>query len=555
MQLEVFAQLALIAVGGIIAARAGQRLRIPAVIPLLIAGYLLGPDVLNLLRPAELGINLELLAAIAVPLVLFYDGLKTDPKQLGASFRAVAAITTVAVLFTVFGIGVVAHFVFGLSWLASLLLGAILSSTDPAAIIPVLRKLNISKKVSGILEAETAFNDAAAISLFMVIVGVAAGQTLSLTGALGQFLLIIISSVAAGLAVGWLFVQLLRFLRAESDLLMVTLIILASSFGVAEYFGGSGAISAVVTAIIIGAHLRGPRVEPLARAYTFSAWDEINFIAIALVFIVLGAEISVASILPFLLIGIVLSLAFVYLVRPMTVLVSMFFEKEFSVNEKLFISWVGGPRGTVSAALAAMVMAKAAQGAFPSSEANAIFGITIVVICFTVVVTSLTAGAAAKFMLGAVEDSAAEKYRRLSVELKAMRIASKKLYDEWNKGLISTKMYNELNSRHMEMIARTAREIAELAYENPALEDKERITHVKRMLATQINTVNDAFDNKEISEQSYHDLMKKYDEMLGRLSEVEASAPDFSLQKEISEAMKAGPGRVKKFIKGRKAVK
>jgi len=555
LQIEVFAQLALIVVGGIIAARAGQRLRVPAVIPLLIAGYLLGPDVLNLLRPAELGINLELLAAIAVPLVLFYDGLKTDPKQLSTSFRAVAAITTVAVLFTVFGIGVVAHFVFGLSWVSSFLLGAILASTDPAAIIPVLRKLNISKKVSGILEAETAFNDAAAISLFMVLISVAAGQTLSLTEAVGEFLLIAISSIVAGLAVGWLYVQLLRFLRVESDLLMVSLIILASSYGVGEYVGGSGAIAAVVTAIIVGAHLRGPRVEPLARAYTFSAWDELNFIAIALVFIVLGAEISIASILPFLLIGVVLSLAFVYLVRPMTVLASMFFEKDFSLNEKLFISWVGGPRGTVSAALAAMVVSRAAQGTFPSAEANAIFGIAIVVICFTVVVTSLTAGAAAKGLLGAMEDSAAERYRMLSVELKAMRIASKRLHDDWNKGIISTKMYNELNSRHMEMIAKTAREMSELTFENPALEDSERMAHVKLMLATQINTVNDAFDNKEISEQSYRALMKKYDEMLGRLSEVEASAPDFSLQKEISEAVNAGPKHVKKLITGRKGLK
>ncbi|HII38629.1 TPA: hypothetical protein HA318_01330, partial [Candidatus Micrarchaeota archaeon] len=127
MQFEVLAQLALIVVCGIVAARAGQRLRIPAVIPLLLAGYLLGPDILNLLKPAELGISLELLASLAVPIILFYDGLKTDVRHLASALRPVAAISTVAVLFTVFGIGAVAHFAFGLSWVFSLLLGAILA--------------------------------------------------------------------------------------------------------------------------------------------------------------------------------------------------------------------------------------------------------------------------------------------------------------------------------------------------------------------------------------------------------------------------------------------
>ncbi|HII39288.1 TPA: hypothetical protein HA318_04785, partial [Candidatus Micrarchaeota archaeon] len=293
-------------------------------------------------------------------------------------------------------------------------------------------------------------------------------------------------------------------------------------------------------------YFRGSRVEPLARAQTFGAWDEINFIAISMIFIVLGAEISLSAIAPFLFAGILLSLAFVYVVRPLTVLASMFFEKEFSFNEKLFISWVGGPRGTVSAALAAVVASKATQGLFPKEEAQVIFGVTLVVVCFTVIVTSLSASRVAKFLLGAVEDSAAERYRMLSTDLKAMRIASKKLKDDWSNGLVSNKMYHELNARYNQMILSVSSEMACLTKENPRLEDKERVSHVKRMLATQVNAVNDAFDNKEVSEYGHAELMKKYEERLGRLSEVEASAPDFSLSKTLSEAATEGHEKVRK---------
>jgi len=520
-QSGIVLQLIIVIIAGIIAARVAKKLDVPALIPLLAAGYLLGPDGLNYLTPEA--ISFDTLALIAVPIILFYDGLKTDPRTLEASWKTILSINTVAVVVTVFGIAFAAHAFLGLSWTAALLLGAILASTDPAAILPMLRKLNIAKRVSSILEAETAFNDAAALALFTVFVFAASTQQFSVQLGLTQFVTVFFWSMLVGFVVGLAARELFIRLKVGRDLTFASIAVLFASFTVSELFGVNGAIAAVVAAVIFGEYVRSRHVEPVQRMYALNAWEDINFLAIAVVFLGLGAYLQLSKMLPFLLVGIVIAVIFMYVVRPATILVSMFFDKSFSLREKMFISLIGGPRGTVSAALASTAFAKAGgELAGLRPEMEIVFYITLVVIITTVVATSLSATRVTRVLLRTREDEAEERYRALRVDLKAMMIALHKLRDEWKAGLLSTRMFEELEAQQASVIRAAEQELARISRANPELEFREKLDKTRELVAAQVNALEEAYTNKEISERSYNELLEKYNAVLGRLSELEA---------------------------------
>ena len=518
-------QIILIIAGGIIAARLGQKLRVPEAIPLLVAGYILGADVLGFLKLQAFGISLDFIALFAVPVILFYDGLRTDSRHLLEIWKSVLSMTTLAVLVTVAGIAFVSHLFLGLSWLASLLLGAVLSSTDPAGIIPVVRKLNIRKRVSTMLEAEAALNDATSIIIFTIILGVALGESVSVQEGVARFLYSVLASSFIGAVVGIVVAQGISAIRAFRDVTFASFIVILAAYGISEAIGSSGVLAALMAALVFRYFLQSRMVDALSRLSTQLVWEHLNFLAIALVFLALGSQLQLSILFPYAVVGIFIALAFLLVVRPITVLASLFFDHSFSLNEKLLIAWLGGPRGTVSAALASIILAKASTGLFSVSEANAIFSITITVIVATVVITGATASFAVRKLLGLREDSVESQYRRLSTELKAMMVASRKLREEWKAGVVSTKMYEEIDGEHKKRMLDIERELYGIAKSAPALENKARSTKVQEVLFTQISALEDAYENKELLEGDYEELTKKFLDQIQRLDEIESSAP------------------------------
>ena len=523
-EIAIIHQLALVIIAGLVAARVGNKFRIPEAIPLLIVGYILGVDMLRLLQVDILGIGLDFLALIAVPIILFYDGLKTDLKNIRPMWKTVFSLATVAVIGSVFGIALFAHFALKLSILSSVLLGAVLASTDPAGILPVLQKLNIRKKLSVVLEGETAFNDATAITLFLIAFNATQGKTIGIRGAASDFLYFAAASIIVGLIVGIAIREIVRSLGLSRDVTFASIIALLATYAVAELLQISSVIAVVVAAIIFRQYLQSRDVDSLHRLHTFDLWENINFLAIALIFLVLGSQLELAAILPYIGVGLFIALAFMFIIRPITILASMFFDKSFSLKEKLLISWLGSPRGSVSAALASIILSRAHAGSFDSSEATAIFGITLTVIVATVTITSLTASWSVKKLLRAEAETASAQYRRLAAELKAMTISSRKLNAEWKTGLVSTKMYEEIDREHKKLMQGIEDKIDEIVKASPEIEMKARAFKVRQVLLDQVSALNEAYENKELLQDDYQAILEKFIEQIERLEEIENSA-------------------------------
>ncbi len=515
-------QIILIIAAGLLAARAGRHFRVPEAIPLMITGYALGSGWLGFLKPEELGINLDFLAVLAVPIILFFDGLKTEAKSLQENAGSVISISTVAVVVSVAGIAFFSNLFLGLSWQASFILGAILASTDPAAILPVLRKLNIKKKIATVLEAEAALNDGAAITIFTVVLGVAAGEQIGLREGLQSFLYLAVSSTLLGGLVGLSFYELFRRLKIEGDLVFASFVVLLTAYGVAEFFRASSVISIVIAALVFRAYVQSVFVNASNRIHTLSVWEDLNFLAISAVFLVLGSQIKLHNTFPYLFVGILIALAFLFVVRPLTVLLSLLFDRGFNFREKMAISWLGGPRGVVSAALAGIVLSKASAGLIPQSDADAIFNITIIVVVVSIGLTSVSASRVAKYLLKIREDTVEDEYKRLSTELKTMMVALRRFRGEWKEGVVSTKIYKVLEKEMLRQMARIENKLEDITKKVPHLENKEIAVKAREIILSQLGTLENAYENKEINEKEYLRLLNKFRTQIDTLGEIES---------------------------------
>ena len=150
----VIEQVIIVLLAGIIVAKLSERFGFPSIIPLFICGYLIGPEVLGIFVPSQLGLSLSVLATFAIPVILFDEGMRIDLKLLNEFKFTVFLLTTLAVVISTIGVGLTAYLIFGFPLLVALLLGAILAATSPAAAISVVKQLGIQKKISTIVEAE-----------------------------------------------------------------------------------------------------------------------------------------------------------------------------------------------------------------------------------------------------------------------------------------------------------------------------------------------------------------------------------------------------------------
>jgi cell volume regulation protein A len=334
---------AVIMLVSVVAARLAHRIGLPVLLAFLGVGVILGEDVLGL--PFSNAAIAQALGTVALAMILVEGGLSTELSVIRPVLVPAAVLATFGVLVSVAVIAVVAHFALGMSWQLALLLGAIVSPTDAAAVFSVLRALPLPRRLTGLLEAESGFNDAPAVIL-VVTLSATALRPHNVVGLLGDLVYELTVGALVGLAIGFAGVWLLRRLALVTSglhsIAMVATGILG--FAAAGMAHASGFLAAYVAALILGnAGL------PHRRA-TRSVAEGLGWLAQISVFVMLGLLATPhelrASVLPALLIGVVLLL----LARPLSVLLSL---TPFRVplREQLFLSWAG-LRGAVPIVLA-----------------------------------------------------------------------------------------------------------------------------------------------------------------------------------------------------------
>jgi len=335
----------------------GLGLTVGVVGPYLPAGPL--ADFFDALKTMPL--SSEVLLSLFLPALLFEMALSTDLRRLVDDFGPILLLAVIAVLVTTIMVGWALAVATGMPPVVCLLIGAIISTTDPVAVVGVFRDLGAPKRLTTLVEGESLFNDAAAIALFGLLAGLLGGQTdASIAGTAIAFLANFLGGLGFGFMMAWLGVAILRVLRAQRRAEMTLTVALAYlTFIMAEhYLHVSGVVAVVTAALVLGTAGR-IRISPANWHSMVENWSQLGFWANAL--IVLLSGLVVPRLIPgvgwreifalAVLIVAALAARAIVLFGFLPAMSAMNMAQRVTHPQKLVILW-GGLRGAVSLALA-----------------------------------------------------------------------------------------------------------------------------------------------------------------------------------------------------------
>ena len=368
-----------------------RRLHLPTIVLLLLGGFILGPEGLDLLHANDLGEFLPMVVSLAVALILFEGGLTLDLKEFRHTSTIIKRLLTIGVIVTWFGSALTAYLVFDTSPSFALLMGSLIIVTGPTVIAPLLRRIRIQQKLGSILHWEAVLIDS--IGVFVAILCyewvVEGGGAV----ALPNFLIRIVSGAGLG-CLGGFAIYFTMHRRWVPDNI-VNAFSLASAmlvFGVTELIRPeAGLLSVTIAGLIVG--LKKPR--QLREVKAFKA--EIVDLLIGLLFLLLVSRLRMEQFQSFFAMGggwVLLSV--ILLVRPISVALSSW-GTPLNVREKMLLSWVS-PRGVVAASMASLFALSLANKGSSNGEPALIESFVYSVICATVLIQGLSAGIVARIL-------------------------------------------------------------------------------------------------------------------------------------------------------------
>lgn len=371
----------------VIASKISDRIAIPALLLFLAIGMLAGSD-----GPGGIyfdnALTAQFVGVIALAFILFSGGLDTDFSSVRPVLKYGLILSTLGVFITALVVGVFAKLLLGFSLVEGLLLGAIVSSTDAAAVFSILRSKNVHLKgqLKPLLELESGSNDPMAVFLTIGLV-----QLLTQPGAsFGKLLLSFALQMPLGAVAGYLMGKGTLFLINRLKLgyeglyPVLTLSLVVLTYSLTSVIGGNGFLAVYLAGIIVGnkdfLHKRS-----LLRFHDGLAW----LMQIAM-FLTLGLLVFPSRLVPVMGFGMLIAGCLIFIARPASIFISLI-PGALSLREKIFVSWVG-LRGAVPIVLATYpLLAKAPQ-------AELMFNVVFFVVITSVLLQGTTITPVAKWL-------------------------------------------------------------------------------------------------------------------------------------------------------------
>ncbi|HEY4348813.1 MAG TPA: potassium/proton antiporter [Gaiellaceae bacterium] len=367
--------LALLSVGAILAASilvalGAARTGFPVLVAFLGLGMLLGSDGPGGIEFDDASLTRQA-GTVGLGLILYEGGLQTSWRRLREVVVPAALLSTVGVVVSTLVTGAAAHELFDLSWLESVLLGAVVASTDAAAVFSTLRFTHIRRRLARTLEAESGGNDPMAIALTL---GFIAWIERPRSYGFGDLSLLVVRQIGLGLLVGvalgmvatWVFARIPESIGAFAPVASVAAA--ALSFGAADTIGGSGFLAVYLVGLAVGS-------TPSRYRSQLAAFHEgIAFVAQVVLFVLLGLLVFPHELPHVALPGLALAFLLMLVARPAAVLVSTSFGA-FTHRDRLLLGWAG-LRGAVPIVLATFVLSSKVDHS--KTIFNAVFFVVIV---------------------------------------------------------------------------------------------------------------------------------------------------------------------------------
>lgn len=342
---------------GVIAQVLADKLSVPSVLFLILAGVAVGPEGLGIIDPAAFGDSLPAIVGLSVAIIVFEGAFHLHIDRLREAPSGAIRLVTAGAVISLVGTALAVRYALSTTWGLAFLIGALLVATGPTVITPIMNVVAVRERVATTLETEGVGNDVTAAILAIVTFEYVLLENNSLFTLVSEFVLRFGVGVGVGVAVAATVWYVLRHvdLSAENAPQNARLIVLMAalvSYGVAELiavqFGASEAgIAAVATAGFVLGNTKIPYREEIERFK-----GDITLLVLAFVFITLAALLSIRNLLALGIGGLLVVVAVAGVVRPVLVMLCTVGER-FTFRERLFISAIG-PRGIIPASVATL---------------------------------------------------------------------------------------------------------------------------------------------------------------------------------------------------------
>jgi len=333
----VLLAIAILFILSIAASKASGWFGVPALILFLLIGMLAGSE-----GPGgiffEDPLMAQCLGITALVFILFDGGLQTKYSSIKPVISRGFALSTLGVMITAAIVGWFASSLIGMPLADAMLLGAIVSATDAAAVFMVLRSksINLKGNLKSLLELESGSNDPMAIFLTVTILSYISGQMTSVVGVIPSFA----QEMALGAVIGYLSgkgaARIINRIKLESEGLypVLTISILLLAYGIASLLGGNGFLSVYIAGITLG------NENFIYKRRLMRIHDSIAWVMQIIMFLALGLLVFPSRLIPVAADGLIISLVLIFLARPVSVFVCMI-GSGLSIKEKVLVSWIG----------------------------------------------------------------------------------------------------------------------------------------------------------------------------------------------------------------------
>jgi CPA1 family monovalent cation:H+ antiporter len=340
----------------------------------------------------------ELLLESMLSFMLFAGAIHIKFKDLNNEKLSILLFSTISVLISTFIIGFASYYLLNymgipVQLIHAMLFGALISPTDPIAVLSILKSAGVSKSLETKIAGESLFNDGVAVVVFITILKLAKpGTDLNISSILLLFGQEAIGGLVLGIVVGYIGFKLIASIDNYQVEVLITLAIVMGGYTLAHYTHVSGPLAMVAAGLITGNHGKSLGMSDITAEYVDKFWELIDEILNALLFVLIGLELLIIQTNQKIVFAAIIILFITLVTRYISVYIpSIAVRLKERINQKtiLILTW-GGLRGAISIALALSIN--------PEYNKDIWVTITYVIVCFSILVQGMTIGKFAQKM-------------------------------------------------------------------------------------------------------------------------------------------------------------
>ena len=501
-----------------------RRIRLPYTVALVLVGLFITFE-----HEMALEITPELILALFVPPLVFQAAFHLELGDLRHNLVPITLLAVPGVVISTLIVGGIVAVGVGLPLAVAAVFGALISATDPVAVVALFRTLGVSRRLAVAVEGESLFNDGTAIVIYQLALAAAISGTFIPIAGVFDFLLVALGGCSIGVGLGWVASRLIAQIDDYFIEITITTVLAFGSYLVAEQLHVSGVL-AVVAAGIVAGNMSPKGMSPTTKIVLFNFWEYLAFLSNSLVFLLIGLRIDVYSLISHLpLIGV--AVGAVLISRAIVVYGLLWLSGHFPNSARVPLSWQhvlfwGGLRGAIGLALALSLPAE-----LPERE-------MLEVMAFGVVLFTLLAqGTTIQFLLkhlGLSERPAqiVAREKRLG-RMYAVQAGMHYLTDMRRDGLLSQDVSDALRSEYDRTNEQLTEEMALLFTRHADLEREVLLQTRRELLQAERGALGDALHQSLISEEVFQELVTDVDRRLEALDIISEHAMPARVAQEV----------------------